>query len=142
MRREARKSLARLRRVGLERIRSLDREIARLGGQQQALLDDLRATLDTIRETAALQASSTPRGLRRAGSVSPAGRVRHLHLVGGPRWRVAPETMTLREMERDHIAAVLLSCGWNQSLAAVRLGIGRNTLMRKVKAFGLRRKPC
>jgi two-component system response regulator HydG len=67
--------------------------------------------------------------------------VRHLHLVGGPRWRVAPETMTLREMERDHIAAVLVSCGWNQSLAALRLGIGRNTLMRKVKAFGLRKTP-
>jgi transcriptional regulator of acetoin/glycerol metabolism len=65
----------------------------------------------------------------------------HLHLVGGPRWRVAPETMTLREMERDHIAAVLTNCDWNQSLSAVRLGIGRNTLMRKVKAFGLKKTP-
>jgi transcriptional regulator of acetoin/glycerol metabolism len=49
--------------------------------------------------------------------------------------------MTLREMERDHIAAVLANCDWNQSLSAIRLGIGRNTLMRKVKAFGLKKTP-
>ena len=32
---------------------------------------------------------------------------------------------------------VLSRCNWNQSLAARRLGIGRNTLMRKIKTFGL-----
>ena len=55
-----------------------------------------------------------------------------------PRRHAAPDVFPLRQLERDYIAGVLGSCNWNQSLAARRLGIGRNTLMRKIKAFGLR----
>jgi len=55
-----------------------------------------------------------------------------------PRRFAAPDVFPLRQLERDYIAGVLSSCNWNQSLAARRLGIGRNTLMRKIKTFGLR----
>lgn len=55
-----------------------------------------------------------------------------------PRRHAAPDVFPLRQLERDYIAGVLSSCNWNQSLAARRLGIGRNTLMRKIKTFGLR----
>jgi len=144
VRQEARASIARLRRAGLKRIRAIDREIERLSEQQRALVDSLGAMMAQIRDVADLGA----RGRRGRGAAPAAasgaragvrGAVSHLRLVGSPRWRVAPETMTLREMERDHIAAVLTSCEWNQSLAAQRLGIGRNTLMRKVKTYGLKK---
>jgi transcriptional regulator of acetoin/glycerol metabolism len=45
----------------------------------------------------------------------------------------------LRTLERDYIASVLVRCNWNQSLAARHLGIGRNTLMRKIRVFKLDR---
>ena len=54
-----------------------------------------------------------------------------------PRRHVAPDVFPLRELERDYIGTVLARCHWNQSLAARRLGIGRNTLMRKIKSFKL-----
>jgi Nif-specific regulatory protein len=38
----------------------------------------------------------------------------------------------LREVERDYVAHVLAQCGGNRSEAARRLGIGRNTLLRKL----------
>ncbi len=56
-----------------------------------------------------------------------------------PRRHVAPDVFPLRMLERDYIATVLTRCNWNQSLAARRLGIGRNTLMRKIKSFKLER---
>jgi DNA-binding NtrC family response regulator len=56
-----------------------------------------------------------------------------------PRRHLAPDVFPLRELERDYIATVLARCNWNQSLAARRLGIGRNTLMRKIKSFKLER---
>jgi DNA-binding NtrC family response regulator len=49
----------------------------------------------------------------------------------------ALDVFPLRQLERDYIAGVLRSCNWNQSLAARGLGIGRNTLTRKIKMFGL-----
>ena len=49
------------------------------------------------------------------------------------------DVFPLRIFERDYIAAVLARCGWNQSLAARHLGIGRNTLMRKIRQFKLDR---
>lgn len=54
-----------------------------------------------------------------------------------PRRYVAPDVFPLRQLERDYITSVLVGCNWNQSLAARRLGIGRNTLLRKVRQFGL-----
>ncbi len=71
------------------------------------------------------------------GSEVTAERIRAV-LGRRPRRHAAPDVFPLRQLERDYIAGVLSSCNWNQSLAARRLGIGRNTLMRKIKTFGLR----
>jgi Nif-specific regulatory protein len=57
----------------------------------------------------------------RAGGVGPAS---------------ASEVRTLAEIERAAIDAALEACGGNRSEAARRLGIGRNTLLRKLAAAG------
>ena len=44
---------------------------------------------------------------------------------------------TLAEVERDHIVSTLRVFGGNRSEAARALGIGRNTLLRKLKTFGV-----
>ncbi|MBI4386076.1 MAG: sigma-54-dependent Fis family transcriptional regulator [Elusimicrobia bacterium] len=44
---------------------------------------------------------------------------------------------SLGELEKKHILQVLESCGGNQAEAAKVLGIGRNTLWRKLKSYGL-----
>jgi transcriptional regulator of acetoin/glycerol metabolism len=41
--------------------------------------------------------------------------------------------------ERVRIIAVLEACGGNQSRAAKRLGISRNTLISRIREFGLAR---
>jgi DNA-binding NtrC family response regulator len=46
---------------------------------------------------------------------------------------------TLAEAERAHILAILEQCAWSYSQAAERLGIGRTTLWRKLKEYGLER---
>jgi DNA-binding NtrC family response regulator len=51
----------------------------------------------------------------------------------GPASRLA----RLDEVERDHILRTLESLGWNQAHAAEVLGIGRNTLWRKLKEYGI-----
>ncbi len=51
-----------------------------------------------------------------------------------------PETWsprTLDEVEQEHIARTLAAHGGNRSLAARSLGIGRNTLLRKITRYGL-----
>ena len=54
-----------------------------------------------------------------------------------PRPRNAPATLcTLAEAERAHVLRVLEVCGGRQGEAARILGIGRNTLWRKLRAFG------
>ena len=72
--------------------------------------------------------------LARRGTIEP----HHLPLPGaGPR----PVTATggyspgtpLREVERDHIKRTLDACHGNRTEAAKKLGIGRNTLLRKLK---------
>ena len=42
----------------------------------------------------------------------------------------------LDELEKRHILEVVKACGGNQAVAAKRLGIGRNTLWRKLKKYG------
>lgn len=46
--------------------------------------------------------------------------------------------LTLHEVEKRHILHVLELCGYNRAAAAQALGIGRNTLWRKLKSFGLK----
>ncbi|MFA4873704.1 MAG: sigma-54 dependent transcriptional regulator [bacterium] len=46
----------------------------------------------------------------------------------------------LRAVEASHIAEVLAQCGWNISQAAHQLGIGRDTLYRKIKQYGITEK--
>jgi len=45
--------------------------------------------------------------------------------------------MSLKEMEASHISNALAHAGWNISRAAQQLGIGRDTLYRKIKQYGL-----
>jgi len=47
--------------------------------------------------------------------------------------------MSLMEMEKLHIDSMLKACRWNQKEAARRLGIGYNTLWRKIKLYQLDR---
>jgi DNA-binding NtrC family response regulator len=48
------------------------------------------------------------------------------------------QQVTLAQLERRYIERVLAELDWNQSRAATRLGIHRNTLRRKIEEFGLR----
>jgi len=45
--------------------------------------------------------------------------------------------MSMETMEQDHIRKVLENCQWNRSRAAQELGIGYNTLWRKMKKYGI-----
>jgi len=50
---------------------------------------------------------------------------------------VPGDSMTLKELQRRHILSVLQQHGGNQAKAARELGIGRNTLWRRLKQYGL-----
>jgi two-component system response regulator HydG len=52
---------------------------------------------------------------------------------GGP----PPKLSRLDEVEKAHILGTLDELGWNQARAAEVLGIGRNTLWRKLKEYGI-----
>ena len=54
---------------------------------------------------------------------------------------LAPQ-QTLAELERMHVLQTLERCGWNHSRTAEALGIGRTTLWRKLKEYGLERSPA
>ncbi|MGE5048388.1 MAG: sigma-54 interaction domain-containing protein [Deltaproteobacteria bacterium] len=47
-----------------------------------------------------------------------------------------PSMRPLAEVEREHVLAVLDSCGGNQAEAARVLGLARNTLWRRLRAYG------
>jgi DNA-binding NtrC family response regulator len=65
---------------------------------------------------------------------------RHVAHPGAPPTRPAPgPPQTLAEAERAHILDTLERCGWSYSRAAEALGIGRTTLWRKLKDYGLER---
>jgi DNA-binding NtrC family response regulator len=57
-------------------------------------------------------------------------------LALGPAPGLAAE-QTLAEAERAHIIQILERYGWNHSRAAEALGIGRTTLWRKLKEYGI-----
>ena len=74
--------------------------------------------------------------------LSPAGRIERSDLPlarrsGGAAPSLLPaspaEILPLREMERRYVARVLDLCDDNRSRAARALGIGRNTLLRKLR---------
>lgn len=54
---------------------------------------------------------------------------------------VPGDTLTLAELERRHIHAVLERTAWHQGRAAEALGISPKTLYRKIREFGFRRPP-
>ena len=49
------------------------------------------------------------------------------------------QAITLAELERRHIEAVLSHTNWHQGRAAVALGISSKTLYRKIREYGFRR---
>jgi DNA-binding NtrC family response regulator len=55
---------------------------------------------------------------------------------GGVARSLEPELISLEEAERRHIEQVLRACKGNRTQAARILGIGRNTLWRKLKDTG------
>jgi DNA-binding NtrC family response regulator len=65
------------------------------------------------------------------------------HLTGDPFARATPSEASLRDsvadVERARIREMLDECAGNQSEAARRLGVSRNTLAARIKAHGLRR---
>jgi DNA-binding NtrC family response regulator len=46
--------------------------------------------------------------------------------------------MSIETIEQAHIRRVLEHCQWNRSRAARELGIGYNTLWRKMKRYGIK----
>ncbi|MBI4881022.1 MAG: sigma-54-dependent Fis family transcriptional regulator, partial [Planctomycetes bacterium] len=49
----------------------------------------------------------------------------------------APALVSLRDLEKEHIRAVLEATDWNKSKAAEVLGIGRTNIYEKIKQYGL-----
>ncbi|MDP8236228.1 MAG: helix-turn-helix domain-containing protein [Candidatus Erginobacter occultus] len=47
------------------------------------------------------------------------------------------ESLTLKELEKQHIIAAMEGCRGNQTQAARQLGVGRNTLWRKLKEYDI-----
>jgi len=84
---------------------------------------------ENVREL--IRVLSEARARTRAGSIS-AELVRKV-LHGAPRCEPASRVLPLDRIELDYIVAALALCEGNQTLAARRLGIGRSTLLRKLK---------
>jgi DNA-binding NtrC family response regulator len=57
--------------------------------------------------------------------------------VQAVRGKDVAEAITLRDMERLTIKSALASTGHNKSLTAKKLGIARQTLLNKIKEYGL-----
>jgi Nif-specific regulatory protein len=68
---------------------------------------------------------------------SPAADGKGTHPTGTQRSHEEGALLTLAEAERRHICAVLEAVEGNRTAAAKALGIGRNTLGRKLKEYGL-----
>jgi DNA-binding NtrC family response regulator len=57
--------------------------------------------------------------------------------TAGPRLTTAPQLLTLEELEKQHIQAVLRATEGNKKRAAQILGINRRSLYRMAKRYGL-----
>ena len=78
--------------------------------------------------------------LERAAVLSPSGVIdaKHLDLRAPEGTDHPPGALRpLREVEREHIAAVLKAVGGKRAKAAEILGIGRTTLYEKIRRLGL-----
>jgi Nif-specific regulatory protein len=69
-------------------------------------------------------------------------RAEHLTLPGRITGAPGPGTqgdplLSLKDLEREHVRRVLKATGWNKTLAAEILGIGRPTIYEKIKAYDL-----
>jgi two-component system NtrC family response regulator len=83
--------------------------------------------------------------IERAVLVSPNAEIRAADLALGQGMPVAPARgpadvrVSLEEIERRHIDAVLQHVNWHQGRAAEILGIAAKTLYRKMRDYGLRK---
>jgi len=68
---------------------------------------------------------------RLGGGATKASRKTSAGLAAPP----VPKEISLEDLERRHILAILESTGWNKSQAALILGIERSTLDRKLKRY-------
>lgn len=59
--------------------------------------------------------------------------------IGAAARTTPSQLLTLDELERRHVEAVLVRTGWHQGRAADLLGISPKTLYRKIREFGLQR---
>jgi two-component system response regulator AtoC len=68
-------------------------------------------------------------------------RAQDLPLASSPATARMPvgDTVTLAELERQHIGAVLVQTNWHQGNAAKVLGISSKTLYRKIREYGFQR---
>ncbi|WP_242371727.1 sigma-54 interaction domain-containing protein [Anaeromyxobacter sp. SG26] len=76
--------------------------------------------------------------MRHAAVLARGGEIRPEHLpeeLLRPAARAEPPARTLAEVEREHVLRVLEAFGGSQVEAARALGIGRNTLWRKLRAY-------
>jgi DNA-binding NtrC family response regulator len=85
--------------------------------------------LEKVMERAAVLADTDVIGLL---DLPPALRERDAELPSPPGQR------TLADIEKAHILSTLYEVGWNQARAAEALGIGRTTLWRKLREYGIR----
>lgn len=98
---------------------------------------NIRELENAIERAVALAYSSAiapfdlPPSIREAAGSSPSG------AEAAPGGAEAAPPVSLREMEKRHILATLDACGWNHEQAAKRLEIGRTTLWRKLKEYGV-----
>ncbi|PVZ09933.1 sigma-54-dependent Fis family transcriptional regulator [Actinomycetospora cinnamomea] len=131
--------------VVIEPLRRRPDDVPLLAAALLARLAPARRARCTAETTALLAGARWPGNvtqladvLRRALAARPAGDIEPSDLpaefaVHGTRRRLTP----LEAAERDLIVSALLEAGGNRSAAAAALGMGRATLYRRLRAFGI-----
>jgi DNA-binding NtrC family response regulator len=93
---------------------------------------------ENVRELVSVLTDACPRA---RGSSITAELIRKV-LRGTARPEPSPDVLPLDRIELDYIVAALALCDGNQTLAARRLGIGRSTLLRKLKTHPADHEPA